>query len=61
LNAENIQWLQAYKGTPGLDLELSNRIETRLNLEKGYQLLEAEELTTEDLKRLDSYKDNPNI
>ena len=61
LNAENMQWLQTYKDTPGLDLELSNRIETRLNLEKCYQLLEVEELTTEDLKRLDSYKDNPNI
>jgi hypothetical protein len=56
-----MQWLQTYKDTPGLDLELSNRIETRLNLEKCYQLLEVEELTTEDLKRLDSYKDNPNI
>ena len=61
LTQEDIQWLQWYKTTSGLDSELVGRIETRLDLEKCYQLLGAEELTVGDVKWLWEYKDNWNI
>ena len=61
LTQEDIQWLQWYKTTSGLDSELVGRIETRLDLEKCYQLLGAEELTSEEIQWLNEYKNNWNL
>lgn len=62
LKQEEIQWLEEYIKTPGLDSEVINRINARFDFEKCLQLLDkSEDLTTEELLRLDSYKNNGSL